>query len=151
MFVTYCYVKQNPLVQAMKKILTVFLIITLLSSCGGKMTKKRMLDETLYSYAKIFRWADFQTAMSYFSPEVDEKLKPTKLEIDRIKQFAVSSYVPSPILPGEDENTIIQNVKIKIYNLHTKREREIIDSQVWKYNTENKRWWLVSGLPKIVH
>jgi len=68
-----------------------------------------------------------------------------------LKQFGISSYVSSPILPGETDNQINQDVQIKLYNLHTKREKVIVDRQVWQYDDESKRWLLVSGLPKLTH
>lgn len=76
---------------------------------------------------------------------------PTELELNRFKQFGVSSYVPRPILPGPDENSIIQTVELKLYNIHTKREKVVIDKQVWRYDEEQKRWFLDSGLPDITH
>lgn len=135
----------------MKKYFIVIIICAFLVACGGRMTKKKALDHTLYQYAKVIRWADFDTALTYFSPDIDDAHKPSRLDIDRLKQFNVSSYVEAPILPGETENAIIQDVKLKLYNIHTKREREVIDRQVWEYDTEDKRWWLTSGLPKLVH
>ncbi|WP_223787322.1 hypothetical protein [Marinicella meishanensis] len=135
----------------MKKITIIILIGVLLTACGGRMSKKQSLDHTLYQYAKVMRWADFNTAMTFFSPDMEPANKPSNTDIERLKQFGVSSYVSSPILPGETENQIIQDVQIKFYNLHTKREKVVIDRQVWEYDDENKRWLLVSGLPRIVN
>ena len=134
----------------MKKLITVIVIFSLLVACGGRMTKKKALDHTLYQYAKVMRWADYNTAITYFSPDIDPIHKPTSIDIERMKQFNVSSYVESPILPGETDNSIVQNVQIKLYNIHTKREKVVIDQQNWEYDTEAKRWWLTSGLPKLV-
>lgn len=134
----------------MKKYFIVIIICAMLFACGGRMTKKKALDHTLYQYAKVIRWADYDTALTYFSPEIDDEHKPSRLDIERLKQFNVSSYVAAPILPGESDNAIIQDVKLRLYNIHTKREREVIDRQVWEYDSEDKRWWLTSGLPKLV-
>ncbi len=135
----------------MKKTLILIIICSLLAACGGRMSKKQSLDHTLFQYAKVIRWADFNTAMNYFSPDIDETNKPSTVDIERIKQFGVSSYVAAPILPGEDENSIIQDVQLKLYNLHTKREKVVVDRQIWTYDEETKRWFLTTGLPKIVH
>jgi hypothetical protein len=134
-----------------KYFITIIICCALLVSCGGRMTKKKALDNTLYQYAKVIRWADYDTALTYFSPDIDKKHKPSRLDIERLKQFNVSSYVASPILPGENENAIIQDVKLSLYNVHTKRERVVIDRQTWEYDSDNKRWWLTSGLPKLTH
>lgn len=135
----------------MKKLILIITICALLSACGGRMSKKQSLDHTLYQYAKVMRWADFNTAMTFFSPEIDAANKPSTIDIERLKQFAVSSYVSSPIMPGETDNQINQDVQIKLYNLHTKREKIVVDHQVWQYNDDEKSWLLISGLPKLTH
>ncbi|MGJ8662825.1 MAG: hypothetical protein ACSHWU_04195 [Marinicella sp.] len=135
----------------MKKAIVIIILCALLSACGGRMSKKQSLDHTLYQYAKVMRWADFNTAMTFFSPKIDDSHKPSSTDIERLKQFGVSSYVASPILPGETDNRINQDVQIKLYNIHTKREKVIIDRQTWEYDDESKRWLLISGLPEIVH
>ncbi len=135
----------------MKKITIIVLTCVLLSACGGKMSKKQSLDHTLYQYAKVMRWADFNTAMTFFSPDMEAENKPSNTDIERLKQFGVSSYVASPILPGDSDNRINQDVQIKLYNVHTKREKVVVDRQTWEYDGESKRWLLISGLPKIVN
>jgi uncharacterized protein YceK len=135
----------------MKKITLIIIICVLFTACGGRMSKKQSLDHTLYQYAKVMRWADFNTAMTFFSPDMEQTNKPSSTDIERLKQFGVSSYVASPILPGDHENRIIQDVQIKLYNLHTKREKVVIDRQVWEYDGDTKRWLLLSGLPQIVN
>ena len=134
----------------MKKLLILLLLLALLQACGGRMSKKQNLDHTLYQYAKVIRWADFDQAVNFIDPKSDD-VKPTELALNRLKQFGVSSYVPRPILPGPDENSIIQNVNLKLYNIHTKREKVVLDRQVWRYDEEQKRWFLDSGLPDIIH
>lgn len=135
----------------MKKIIIIIFICALLAACGGRMSKKQSLDHTLYQYAKVMRWADFNTAMTFFSPDIDAAHKPSATDIERLKQFGVSSYVSAPILPGNSDNQIIQDVQIKLYNIHTKREKVIVDTQIWEYDAESKRWLLMSGLPALVN
>lgn len=135
----------------MKKLLIALVIMALLQACGGRMGKKQNLDHTLYQYAKVMRWADFDQAVNFINPKVDDDIKPTELELNRLKQFGVSSYLPRPIMPGADENSIVQMVELKLYNIHTKREKVVVDRQVWSYDEDLKRWLLDSGLPKITH
>lgn len=125
------------------------LILAVLQACGGRMGKKQNLDHTLYQYAKVMRWADYDQAANFINPKAEENVKPTELELNRFKQFGVSSYVPRPILPGPDENSVVQTVELKLYNIHTKREKVVVDRQLWRYDDEQKRWFLESGLPKI--
>lgn len=135
----------------MKKVTLAIIIFSLLASCGGRMSKKQSLDHTLYQYAKVMRWADYNAALTFFSPNMEDKFKPSSTDIERLKQFGISSYVSSPITPGDTENRINQNVQIKLYNKHTKREKVVIDQQTWEYDEETKTWTLISGLPKLVN
>ena len=135
----------------MKKLVIIVVLLALLQACGGRMSKKQNLDHTLYQYAKVMRWADFDQALNFMDPKADEDVMPTELELNRFKQFGVSSYVPRPILPGPDENSIIQTVELKLYNIHTKREKVVVDEQIWRYDEDKKRWFLDSGLPDITH
>lgn len=135
----------------MKKLILLITVCALLSACGGRMSKKQSLDHSLYQYAKVMRWADFNTAMTFFSPDIKDTDKPSSTDIERLKQFGVSSYMASPIMPGETDNQIKQDVQLKLYNIHTKREKVVIDRQVWTYDDELKRWLLLSGLPDLTH
>ncbi len=135
----------------MKKFIIIICLSLLITGCGGRMSKKQALDHTLYQYAKVMRWADYDRALTFLAPDISTAKKPTRLEIERLKQFNISSYVAAPILPGKDENSIIQNVELKLYNIHTKREKITIDKQIWQYIDGEKRWVLTTGLPQIVH
>ncbi len=135
----------------MKKSVIIILLCLFVVACGGRMSKKQALDHTLYQYAKVMRWSDYNTAMSFFSPDMEDSIKPSRLDIDRLNQFSVSSYIASPILPGDSDNSIRQDVQIKLYNKHTKREKVVVDHQLWSYDDELKKWWLESGLPKWVN
>lgn len=129
----------------------VIVICALLAACGGRMSKKQSLDHSLYQYAKVIRWGQFENALNFFDPKTPNEEMPKRLDVDRLKQFGVSSYVASPILPGANDNSIIQDVQIKMYNLHTKREKVVVDRQVWEYDEDTHKWWLTSGLPKITN
>lgn len=133
----------------MKKTISLFVFILIIGGCSGMSVKKR-LDSTLFKYAGVIRWANYAAAMEFMSPDTEKKYLPSRLEIDRLQQFSVSSYIAAPIIPGADEYTIHQNVQIKFYNVHTKREKIIIDKQEWRYDEELKHWWLMTGLPKLV-
>lgn len=126
-------------------------VLLLFSGCGGRLSKKQALDQTLYQYAKTIRWGNYQAALGFLSPDIEKSKKPSRLDVERLKQFSVSSYVAAPILPGSEENEIIQDVELKLYNNHSKRERVVVDRQVWAYDEESGNWWLTSGLPKLTH
>jgi hypothetical protein len=129
-------------------ITTIVLALTILVSCGEKSTKKRGLDDTLFQYASLVRWSNYDAALRFLKPSIKE-IKPTDFELEHLKQFKVSSYRESPITPGSTANTINQNVEIQLYNVHNNTVRTINDSQIWEYDDELQRWFLITGIPKI--
>jgi hypothetical protein len=74
---------------------------------------------------------------------------PTSLDMARYAQVRVSDYneVSGPVPVGENE--VRQVVQIGLINIHTQSERTIADRQLWRYDPDNKHWWLESGLPDI--
>jgi len=131
-----------------KYLLTVFVIALVLTSCGGKSNKKRNLDDTLYKYASLIRWSNFGDATNLLKKDEDVK-SPSQFELQRLKQFKVTRYLESPIQPGPEENTVLQNVEIQYYNIHTNKTKTIYEHQSWEYNDELGQWYLTTGLPKL--
>lgn len=133
----------------MKKIIFFLIIISLvITACGSDSKKKKSLDSTLYKYAAVIRWSDFDSALSFLKPG-NKKVLPSSFELERLKQFKVSGYAESPISPGPKENVILQNVEIQLYNIHTNKTRIIYDHQAWEYDAEKLQWYLISGIPKL--
>ena len=131
-----------------KLLLSIFIITLILSSCSGTSNKKLNLDSTLYKYASLIRWSNFDAAVNYLKPS-DEGIKPSTFELQRLKQFKVSQYLESPITPGGEEQIILQNVEIQLYNIHTNKTRTIYDHQSWEYDDKLKQWFLTTGIPKL--
>ena len=133
----------------MKKTIIQFLILLLiLSSCGSESKKKRGLDSTLFKYAAVIRWSNFDAAVGFLKPG-DKNILPSGFDLERLKQFKVSSYQESPITPGHKENVIHQAVEIQLYNIHNNKTRTIIDNKIWEFDTEHEIWFLTSGIPKL--
>lgn len=133
----------------MKKIIFFLTITLLLTACGNNKSKKtRNLNATLYKYASIIRWSNYDAALQFLKPG-DKDIQPSAFELEKLKQFKVSQYLESPITPGEKENIINQSVQIQLYNIHNNRTKTIYDSQSWEYDEEQKRWFLISGLPEL--
>jgi hypothetical protein len=133
----------------MKKLsITVIIIAILLSSCGEKSKKSRGLDNTLFKYASLIRWANFDAALRYLKPG-DKEIIPTRFELERLKQFKVGRYIESPITPGNKPTLISQSVEIQLYNIHTNVTKTIYDHQIWEYDEKRMQWFIISGLPKL--
>ena len=131
-----------------KTTLTLLFAVLVLASCGEKSQKKRNLDDTLFAYAALIRWSNYDGAMRYLKPNVAE-IQPTSFELEHIKQFKVSKYLESPISPGAKVGVINQSVEIQLYNIHSNQVKTIYDHQSWEFDEEIQQWFLLTGLPKL--
>lgn len=133
----------------MKSILRTILIVslaTLISGCP-KTKEEKDLSETLLQYETIVRWAQWDAAADFISPEYMQEHPITRLELDRLRLFRVTQYAVRSAIPVDDGNGLIQVVEIRMFNKNQARERTIINEQVWKFNEETERWQMHSGLP----
>lgn len=119
---------------------------TLLSGCPQTKEDKD-LSETLLQYETLVRWAQWDAAIDFISPEYLIDNPVTRLDMDRLRLFRVTQYVIRSAVPVNEGKSLIQVVEIRMFNKNQARERSIIDEQIWKYNEETERWQLHSGLP----
>ncbi len=105
------------------------------------------LTETLEQYEIIVRWAQWDAAAAFVSPEYQQEHPITNLEIERLRLFKVTAYTLRSSTPVDEGNGLLQVVEIKLFNKNQVRERTIIDEQYWKYNETHKKWLLHSSLP----
>jgi hypothetical protein len=122
----------------------------LLCACATEKMRSRqtILDETLLRYASTIRWGDVSQAQTFIDPKVLAEHPPTSLELARFKQVQVTGYNEQPAVPVGDSE-VRQTVQISLVNIATQGARTVIDNQVWRYDAQNKHWWLISGIPDI--
>jgi hypothetical protein len=124
------------------------LALLLLTACGSMGAQRNPRDQALYGYVSAVRWSDFNAALAFVDPETRRGQPMTDLESERYKQFQVAGYeVKSASEPGEGRYE--QVVELRLVNKNTQVERIVTDRQAWRWDTEAKRWWLVSGLPDL--
>ena len=121
-------------------------IATLLAGCPQTKEEKG-LSETLTQYETIIRWAQWDAAIDFVSPEYLKDNPITRLDLDRLRLFKVTQYLVRSSAGIDEGKGLIQVVEIRMYNKNQARERSIIDEQYWKYNETTERWQLHSGLP----
>lgn len=119
--------------------------------CAGCATDQRnqTLITTLSAYAGTLRWGDFQSAQQFVDPAVRAANPPSALDLARYRQVRVTGYDEGAGPVPDGENQVRQVVQIGLVNLNTQSERTVVDRQLWRYDPEKKRWWLMSGLPDI--
>jgi hypothetical protein len=133
----------------MKLILKTLLALgmaTLLSGCPQTKEEKG-LSETLLQYETIVRWAQWDAATDFVSPEYLEEHPISRLELDRLRLFRVTQYLVRSSALVDAGKGFAQVVEIKMFNKNQSRERTVTNEQYWKYNEQTERWQLHSDLP----
>ena len=129
-------------------LLALLLAPLVLSGCATKKHSRDLLQIALYDYQGAIRWGNFPGAVDFLDPEVLAKKPLDPLALKRYEQIQVTGYtVQGGGAPSE--GTFQQAVEIRFVNRHTQAESAILDRQSWRYDEEQRRWWLVSGLPDI--
>ena len=121
-------------------------LATLLTACP-KTKEESDLSDTLIKYDTVIRWAQWDAAVDFVSPEYLEEHPVTRLDIDRLRLFRVTQYTVRSAVQVDDGKGLVQEVEIKMFNKNQARERTILDEQYWKYDEVRERWLLHSGLP----
>jgi hypothetical protein len=73
----------------------------------------------------------------------------TRLDIDRLNLFRVTSYTVGQSAVTTDGLSMRQSVEIRLFSKNQAVERVIYDQQFWQYDAETDRWLLHSGLPDV--
>ncbi len=121
-------------------------LVSLLTACPQTKTQKG-LSETLQQYETIVRWAQWDAAADFISPEYLKDNPISRLDLDRLRLFKVTQYLVRSSAPIGDGSELVQTVEIRMFNKNQAKERSVIDNQYWKYNAQTERWQLHSGLP----
>lgn len=124
------------------------LVLALLAGCAGNK-RNDSLTATLNAYQSTVRWGSFQRALEFVSPEYREAHPLGAIDQARYQQVRVVGYDEGggPVAVADGE--VRQAVKIGLVNVHTQRERFVLDQQIWKWDADAGRWWLTTGLPDI--
>ena len=127
---------------------TLSMLLLALATPALAKSRKKILEDTLRTYAATIRWGSFEQAESFVDPAYRAAHPMSALDWERYKQVRVTSYTETAPTPVGDFE-VRQTVEIGLVNVNSQQARSIIDRQVWKYDKENKVWLLTPGLPDI--
>ena len=122
------------------------LLVALLAACASNQAEKSR-SEAFKQYETIIRWSQWDAAADFIAPEYLEENPISRLDMDRLRLFRVTTYTIRSTGVYDEGMTARQVVEIKMFNTHQATERTIIDEQEWRYDEERQRWYLHSGLP----
>lgn len=131
------------------RVLALSFLMLLLAACGVG-SRSDLRDNTLYQYAGAIRWGHIDDAWTMIDPEYSRRNPLTALERERFEQIQVAGYKVKGA-QQLSEHEYAQVVEIRLVNRHTLVERTIEDHQLWRWDAQNKRWWLTTGLPRLAN
>jgi hypothetical protein len=130
--------------------LALVLAALLLAGCPSNQVEKSR-GETFKQYETIIRWSQWDAAADFLAPEYLLENPITRLDMDRLRLFKVTSYTLRSTGIFDNGLTARQEVEIRLFNKRQGIERAIIDEQEWRWDETRERWFLHSGLPDPTH
>jgi hypothetical protein len=97
-------------------------------------------------YENAIRWGYFEAANNFIKEGGTELQIP---DFEKLKEIRVTYYELFKSKFSKDGLRAYQTVEIKYYNINHLIENTLIDNQRWKYDKEEKKWYLQSGLPEF--
>jgi len=111
--------------------------------------KSKKQDETLNNFQTMLRFSEYGGLLNFIDSDYLEENPITSLEMNRLRQYKVSSYDVRSVVADDDEQGFRQVVELKLFNLRTARERTVLYYQNWKWHDPPGVWRLHSGLPDL--
>ena len=125
-------------------------VIFLLAGCASldKDEKENWekFDDTSRAYLMAIRWGEYEAAYG-FKRLPDINTKPP--DFQDMRDIKVTSYRVKQTLISEDEMVVIQLVDIKYNRRRNVTVKTLTDHQRWEFDSEKKRWYLLSDLPNF--
>jgi len=123
-------------------------LVVLLSACAEMSTRNTQLDLTLIQYEKTLRWSGIEQINQYRK----EPIQFTSRQLAKFKKIKVTGYDVIQTSYRDDklkQLQVIQLVELRYVNEDTQIERKFNEQQIWEWDKDAKRWWLVSPFPEI--
>ena len=116
----------------LKKIISLFVLAVLvLASCSSNQVDKSR-GEAFKQYETIIRWSQWDAAADFIAPEYLEEHPISRLDMDRLRLFKVTSYTVRSAAVFDEGMTARQEVEIKLFIANQAVERTSIDQQEWR-------------------
>ncbi len=131
------------------RLLILLIVLLSMTSCVVQKTKADALTAAMLAYGNAIRWDELESALSYIHPDYLKDNPITRIDLERFKQIRITRYYVTSSAPSANGQDIVESVQVRLINRHTQKEREITARNEWRYDDDDKRWWLYSSLPDI--
>jgi hypothetical protein len=132
---------------AMQRLLILLTAVLLLAACGGNQSTRER-QEAMDMWSNCVRWCEEVDALlDFIHPQWLAENPIRELDIERLRQFRVTEYRIRQVLAEPDGMGVQRVARIRLYHVHTSRERVIDYREIWRYDSDLKAWLMHSGLP----
>ena len=121
-----------------------FALLLLGCSTAEKLYQDYEFGEIGKTYENAIRWSDFRIANGYRKHAPTEDKSP---DFEKLAQFRVTSYRVKERAELMDQSQVRQTVEIGYFKVDSFVEKKVTDNQIWEYDGEQRRWYLLTGLP----
>lgn len=118
-----------------------------LTGCATLNDQSKALHRAQYDWSAAIRWGDFEGAWTLVDPEYREAHPLTDLESERYQQIRIAAYRDHAA--RATESTAQRQIEIGVINRHTLVRRSVRYTENWRWDAEQKRWWISDGLPDL--
>jgi hypothetical protein len=128
--------------------LTIFALLPLIVGCAtlGVHNKKDKFLQTSRAFENAMRWSDFDSAKAFIK---DSETADKSTDISDLKMIRVTDYQVKRTMVASDETEVFQLVDIQYYRVDSLIVRTLQDRQLWRWNPDEKMWYLKSGFPNF--
>ena len=133
-----------------KFITTVLIAVVLtLSACATADKQKRMnsIDIALNDFRKAVRWGYFEEALSFIQIKDYSR---TLRNPDYLKSIRITAYEYGKKHFSEEGKKLNVTALISFYNVDRGTVNDIVEDQTWRFDDDQKRWFLDGDLPEMV-
>ncbi|HEY0501901.1 MAG TPA: hypothetical protein VGD42_00270 [Lysobacter sp.] len=127
-------------------------VLAVLLAFGATALAKSKMDQlqsNQYAWAGAIRWGDFEGALSLVDPAYRETHPTSDLELRRYEQVQITAYRERASTADKKGGVAMRDVEIGVVNRHTQAERTVRYREEWRWDEEDKTWWLTTGLPDL--
>lgn len=123
-------------------------LVLLILGCASLQTerdKMNLLDKTSRAYDRAIRWGEYEEAYAFKKPAgVDDELP----DFEGYRQVRVTRLkVKSTVIDKESLSRAHRVVDIQYYRMTNITVKNLKNRQLWEYNEEENRWYLISAMP----
>lgn len=128
------------------RLLIIIALLICLSACAGMGSSKQLdsLEMSLNEFRKSLRWGYFEQASSYIG--VKNYTKPLR-DRSYLKNIRITSFEYGSQQLSDDQTLADVTALISYYDVNHGTVNDIVEHQIWWYDTASGRWLLDGDIP----